>query len=63
MTHEIWLILLQVAESQKICPLMGLFCQLHIKFQLKNDRRITSQVNWRETDILFEKSHEKFGEF
>ena len=41
----------------------GIILPIAIKFQLKIDRRITSQVNWRETGILFEKSLEKFGEF
>ena len=68
-TLEIWWILMPAAASPKIFFLIYYFCQKHKKFQQKKYVRVISNSTeewfklWGKTDLLFEKWHEKFGEF
>ena len=54
-------------KSKKNCTFMGFFWQLHITFQLKNQRRVVSNEVWsklcRKNEFSFEKWHEESCKF
>ena len=60
---------MRAVESLKYCSLMGSFCPVHIKFQVKNYKRVMCHNTeewckvWRKTDSWFQEWHEEFGEF
>ena len=60
---------MRAVESLKMCSLMGSFCPVHIKFQVKNYKRVMCHNTeewckvWRKTDSWFQEWHEEFGEF
>ena len=56
MTYRIWLIFMQPVENLKICTLTGLFTE-HIKFQMKNYRRVVSHgtEKWSKEKLILEK--------
>ena len=54
MTWEIWRTVTRVAESRKICTLMGYFSRRYVMFELKKHRGTV----WKMTYIWFQKWHE-----
>ena len=69
MTKQIQLIFMRAVESLKPCTLIGSFCRKDISFRWKSTEVLSlmtlkSDPNFEEkTNILFEKWHEKCGDF